>query len=248
MKTLIFAIAALGAVMAAPAANAANLITNGDFEQTANGSGQLGYNTDAIGWTTANNGYNFIFAPNSADTTGSDGQYGNLQLWGLNNGGIDTLSNSPSGGNFVGADGGFQVGAISQTINGLTAGQKYVVSFDWAGAQQSGFTSPTTEQWNVSLGDQTQSTEILNDANHGFTGWRTQSFTFTATGASEVLSFLAAGTPSGEPPLSLLDHVTMSAVPEPGSWALMLIGIGGIGVAMRLRRKAGPAKTQAFAA
>lgn len=37
---------------------------------------------------------------------------------------------------------------------------------------------------------------------------------------------------------------TNSAVPEPGTWALMLIGFGGMGVAMRRSRQSGAALTQ----
>jgi hypothetical protein len=91
----------------------------------------------------------------------------------------------------------------------LTSGQKYTVSFWYAGAQQSGFDSNTTERWMVSPGNQTLSTAVLNDPNHGFTGRVYTSLTFTATGSSEVLSFLANGTPNGEPPFSLLDGVSM---------------------------------------
>jgi len=137
----------------------------------------------------------------------------------------------------VAADGAFQVGAISQTISGLNVGQQYTVGFDWAAAQQHGFTGATTEQWKVSLGGQTQSTAVYNNANHGFSGWMHESFTFTATTGSEALSFLAFGTPSGEPPFSLLDGVTMvAAVPEPETWALMLCGMGLIGGLQRRRR------------
>jgi hypothetical protein len=49
-----------------------------------------------------------------------------------------------------------------------------------------------------------------------------QTFTFTANGASDVLSFLAQGTPGGEPPFALLDGVTLnSATPEPGTLTLI---------------------------
>jgi hypothetical protein len=123
------------------------------------------------------------------------------------------------------------VGAISQTINGLTPGDQYTVSFWWGGAQQSGFTGATTEQWQVSLGSQTQSTVILHNANHGFTGWQQQSFTYTPTSASELLSFLALGTPTGVPPFSVLDGVTLNAAtPEPGTLALLGSGLlAGVG-------------------
>ena len=119
---------------------ASNLVTNGSFEQTTNGGGQLGYNTDLTGWSvpTPCCTYTFVFASGTADTTGENGQYGNLQLWGPNNGSANGLpATSPDGGNFVAADGAYETLPLSQTINGLTAGDKYNVTFYWAGARSS---------------------------------------------------------------------------------------------------------------
>lgn len=234
IKTITLALATLAIF---GTAQAQNLVQNGDFEITTNGAGkQLGFNTDATGWST--NGYNFLFAANTADTSGAAGSSGQLSLWGPGNGAANGLTNSPTGGNFVAADGAFEVASIDQTIHGLVAGQKYSVSFDWAAAQQSGFTGPTTEQWQVSLGGQTQSTAIYSNANHGFSGWMHDTLSFTATGSSEVLSFLAQGTPNGEPPFSLLDNVSLiAAVPEPETWGLLIGGLGLVGFMAR-RRKA----------
>jgi hypothetical protein len=213
------------------AAQASNLVVNGGFETTTSGPNfEFNRNTTATGWTSS--GYNFIFAPGAADTTGATGQYGNLKLWGPGTGSSNGLpATSPAGGNYAAADGAFQVGAISQTIHGLNPGDSYIVSFWWGGAQQSGFTGATTEQWQVSLGSQTQSTVVLHNVNHGFTGWKQQSFAYTATSASEVLSFLAIGTPAGVPPFSVLDGVTLNAAtPEPGTLSLVFGGLlGGVG-------------------
>ena len=230
-------VAGFGLLLGAFDAQAYNLVSNGDFETTTNGSGQMGLITDATGWVTS--GYNFVFTPGSADTTGVQSSYGNLQLWGPNNGGApsNTLGASPTGGNYIGADGAFQVGPITQTISGLVAGQQYSVGFDWAGAQQYGFTGDTTEQWIVSLGDESHSTTIVQDISHGFTGWTHETFTFTAEGDSEVLSFLAVGTPNGEPPFSLLDGVTMTAVPEPASMAILGSGLAVLGFVRRRRAR-----------
>ena len=38
-------------------------------------------------------------------------------------------------------------------------------------------------------------------------------------------------------PVALLDGVSLTAVPEPGAWGLMLLGVGGLGAMMRRRRQ-----------
>ena len=101
---------------------------------------------------------------------------------------------------------------ITQTIKGLTPGATYAVSFAWAGAQQTGYTGATTEQWQVNLGNNAataQSTKIVTNADQGFTGWMDQTFDFVATSSSEVLSFLANGTPAGVSPFALLANVSI---------------------------------------
>lgn len=114
------AVAGLGLALTFASAHAANLVTNGDFETTTAGNGQLGFNTNATGWATT--GYNFVFAPGTADTTGANGVDGNLTLWGPGNGSTSGLTASPAGGNFVAADGAYIVAPIMQTIGGLTTG------------------------------------------------------------------------------------------------------------------------------
>lgn len=217
-------------------------------------------NNVLTGWTTT--GYNFIMTPGSATTTGALGPYGDLLLYGpgndqyqlpdgthpyasVNNGFVD----APSGHNFIAADAGLHqsdgtgTAAISQVVNNLVVGQLYTLTFDWASAQQAGFNSPTTENWIVSFGDtglanvdETFTTSTDSNVNHGFTGWHTSTFVFTATGTTQTLSFLANGTPEGQPPFSLLADPTLQAVPEPATWAMMMLGFGTMGVVMRGRR------------
>jgi len=239
-------VAALTVLALAPSAQA-NLVQNGSFEQTTTGSGGAGeFNnltyTTVLDWSSS--GYNFLFAPGTADTTGGNGTLGTVMLWGPGDGSANGLpATSPDGGNFVAADGDpTYAAAISQTINGLTVGDAYAVTFYWAGAQQGGstgsqFTAPTTEQFNVSLGSQTQSTAVVNNVGEGFTGWMQQTFYYTATNTSMVLSFLAAGTPTGEPPFVLLDGVSMDeVVPEPRTFALMAAGLLALVVLARRQR------------
>jgi len=216
-------------------------VVNGDFEQTSNGIGEFDHNTSATGWTST--GYNFIFNPSSVDSTGSPGRYSPTSLWGPGNGANNGLTASPTGGNFASGDGAYLTAPITQTITGLVVGQSYTLSFDWAAAQQYGYYGATTSQWNVSLGDASFSTVVYQLPSQGFSGWMHETRTYTATGSSAVLSFLAAGTPSGLPPFALLDGVSLSSnapassVPEPGGSALVLAGLGLLGWVARQRKR-----------
>ena len=237
-------LAAILLTFASPARATQSYVVNGSFETTTNGTGQLGYNTNATGWTNVVNGgvdgYNFLFAPGTADTTGATGVDGNVKLWGPGDGSANGLpASSPDGGNYVAADGAYEIGAIQQQLAGLTVGASYTLSFYWAGAQQSGFTGPNTEGWQVSLtGDATQDTAIANNTTEGFTGWMLQTFTFIAQSATPTLSFLAVGTPNGEPPFSLLDGVSFTqTAPEPSTNVLIGLGLLSIPLAAKLMKK-----------
>ena len=241
LRPFLLSVPILLAAAVGTGARAVPVIVNGDFEQTTMGTTPAQINTTNVtGWSTS--GYNFIFYPGTATTTGSQSvSYGALILQGTSLAGTSNgfPSTSPTGGNFVGADGDFSVGAITQTITGLTVGIQYAVSFYWGAAQQkgAGYTSATTEQWQVTLGNELHSTPIINNPGQGFTGWLSQSLTYTATSTSEVLSFLAAGTPSGAPPFSLLDGVSIMAVAEPASWMTLVVAVLSIiGVAQLKRR------------
>lgn len=226
----------LSALAFATVANAApNIVQNGGFESLTSGYGQLGFNTDATSWN-ANKGYDFVYNPSNIDG-GVNGFYGNNTLWTANNGGLTSIPASPFGGNFLALDGAFGVHPLTQTLNTI-AGHLYTVAFAFAGAQQKGYNGATTEAFTVSLGSQTFTTPVLSNVSHGFTGWMSQTFTFTAQTANDVLSFVAIGTPQGVPPFSLLDGLsavdaTKTNVPESATIGLLGLGLGLVAVARR---------------
>lgn len=152
---------------------------------------------------------------------------GGIGLWG-------TIPNSPDGGNFVAIDGDPQFNAsISQMINNLNPGVTYYLQFYQAAAQQKGSSGATTEQWQVTLGGTTVDSPVMDNATHGFIPWVQETISFQASATSEVLTFLALGTPAGEPPVVLLDGVSLST-PEPAT--LGLLG-GGLLVLFAARKR-----------
>jgi hypothetical protein len=224
--------AALGAAFGAHATS----FIDGGFETTTSGGGQLGYNTEAAGWVTT--GYNFLFTPGSADTTGVNGSDGGLSLWGPNDGSANGLpASSPNGGNFVALDGDYETAALSQTISGLTVGKQYTVGFDYGFSQQEGFTGDTVQNLTVAFGaNPSYTTPNYTLPSEGFSGWLSKSVTFVADSTTDTLSFLAYGN-KPVPPFALVDGVTLTdTVPEPASWALMVVGVGVVGALARRRR------------
>jgi hypothetical protein len=211
-------------------AQGASYIMNGSFEQTTlTGSGFF-TTTDVTAWSTSS--YTFLVFPGTAQTGIGNG----VTLYpGLT---PDLMpSTSPDGGNFVAADGAYEQGLISQTMNGLTPGVTYYVNFYQAGAQQQGYNGATTDRFEVFFGSQSAYSALMTNPSHGFQPWEQQTLSFTATAASEVLSFLAVGTPNGVPPFSLLDGVSVTAAPEPAYAGLIGAGLLVLGLLRRRRAK-----------
>lgn len=220
-----------------------NLVVNGGFQATnLTASGQIS-TTNVTGWSSNYDPvyYNFIYFPGQATTAGPgavDTDCCNKFVWLYGPGNSATFPLSPNGGNFLAADADpTYSGAITQTINGLVVGQTYDLSFYWGGAQYTTLTGNTTESWQVSLGSETESTGSIDNASESFTGWQQANLMFKATSVSEVLSFLAVGTPDGEPPVAVLDGVSLEQTPEPAYWMPLVLGFGAFVFYARRRRK-----------
>lgn len=231
MKIFIMVTSFAAALALAGSAQATQYVQNGNFSELSNGLGLIGGggNTIATDWTTT--GYNLVLQ-NATDTVHS------VALWDTTNAGNSwTTGMAPNGDNFVAMDGDYGTAPITQTISGLTAGKTYTLSFLYAFAQQKGYTGDTIQSLAATL----NGSPVFKSSNYSlpskdFSGWSTYTTTVTATKSSEVLSFLATGN-LPVPPFALLTDVSLtSAVPEPVTWAMMIVGLGAMGAIARRRR------------
>lgn len=247
------------AAMAATCTQASNLVINGDFE-TNGGRGQLGGGvSSAASWASGTTGdaavaFNFI-ADGTADdaTAGTSGGMPtiyssssgtNIFLWGPGNGVNNGFTGSPNGGYFLASHAVWATAVISQSISGLTPGKQYTLTFDWAQGQLTDTQGDTSSGWDVNFGSENASTGALALASQGFGNWTAFNHNFTATSASQTLSFLAIGGPSATDAMALLDGISLTEVesvgggqvPEPASLALMMAGLMVLSPLRRLRK------------
>jgi hypothetical protein len=247
---LLFLLVLGGASLLAVPASAVNLVLNGNFESTSGGSsGQIGnagfsvtdwtatYLSGSLGQPFAMVGPMSQFSENGAGVSNAFG--GPYKLWG------NDLPASPAGGNaLVSVADWFLVQTrISQTISGLTAGNEYVLSFNFAAGQQEGYDGGTSTRWDVDFGSESFSTDFDNVPSHGFSGWSSVTHSFTASSSSQELSFIAYSPSTLFRAAALLDNVVLaepSAVPEidPASFgsALALV-LGSLGMLERKARR-----------
>lgn len=140
-------------------------------------------------------------------------------------------SASPDGGSWIGlgADDSF-FERFSQTVGGFTIGAQYRLTwyeanFGAIGDFSDDYTNPGRIQ--IRVGNSLIGQGALLPLQ---TGWLSQSLTFTATDATQQISF---GTVQGLPAYLGIDGIAIAAVPEPASLALMLAGLVGISVHAR---------------
>lgn len=200
-----------------------------------------------------------LSAANAAIVTNGDFETGNLTGWTVNAGtdpshppiviGYNNTNGFPNGaygesvpapvngltsGAYFSADAAAQ--SISQSL-ALTANTGYTLAFDIY-APQNGRNNPFDASLFASLNGTPISTVFSADSLTN--GWLHYSTTFTSNNASSfnfALNFQGGGNTAAD---FVVDNVTVanvSAVPEPSTWAMMLLGFIGVGVVGFRKRK-----------
>ena len=193
----------------ASAASAASVV-NGSFERGVGDAGLGGFSTLGGGSTS-------IFG------------------WTVTGGSVDWINGywqAPDGTHSIDLN-GVSVGGVEQSI-ATTAGQQYLLSFQMSGNPDIGSGTRTMQVGAGGASAPYSYTFTVGPNGHSNMNWVTDTLRFTATGPTTLISF--ASTSNGNCCWGpALDNVSISAVPEPTTWAMMFLGMGLIGVAARRR-------------
>ncbi|WP_282950020.1 MULTISPECIES: choice-of-anchor C family protein [unclassified Sphingopyxis] len=178
--------------------------------------------------------------PGSFTTVNAGGTIG---AWTVLSGSVDYIGSywQPQGGSRSVDLNGNSQGAIEQAI-ATVIGQAYEVTFWLAGNPDSG---PQVKTVKVAAANANgMFTFDTFGVSRAAMGWQKYTFNFTANSASTLLSFASQDAGAYG---AALDTVSISAVPEPATWAMMLFGFVLVGGAMRRRTAARPANHLSFA-
>jgi Protein of unknown function (DUF642)/PEP-CTERM motif len=218
LRSAVLAIALSAAAVSA--ASATSLVTNGGFESPVVGQPGSFINetgTGVTGWTVTTNNVDVVSGGGSNPAAFEGSQY------------LDLVGFGSTGG-------------IAQTFS-TTVGQAYVLSFEYTNNPG----DPAAA--NVTIGSSVNDGSLLsNNVSHSVStqaipNWTLFSGVFVANASTETLSFLET---TGEDNSGVfLDDVvinttTVGAVPEPSTWAMMILGFCGVGFMSYRRKQSGP--------
>jgi hypothetical protein len=200
--------------------NAAQLVTNGDFEAAVN--------SPPPGWSVApGNEIGVSVGQNYVNCCGASGSLAARQNQFANFGSGDRAN----------------VSTLSQVL-ATVGGEMYQFSFDWgafAGSQTLTARAIDVATSNVLFFYSVTDTTPQTDLDRLFSN---VSASFQATGTTRI-EFTAVGSPTISRDL-FLDNVSVlgvaAVVPEPSTWAFLIVGFGLIGGALRRRSTTSPVR------
>jgi hypothetical protein len=226
--------------LTASGARANSLVANGDF----NNIGNVWVNNTGLGsddWLTG--GATAI--PDWTNVTGAANEF-----W-VTNANSYGLSASPGNGStfFVDLTGQANdkpYGGIEQTI-ATTSGDNYVLQFDLGSSTFYDSVLNPAALTASATGTSLLASKLFTLAPTSSNAWVTETLDFTADSSSTTIEFLGDSSYTSE--YTGLDNVSVtaatstSAVPEPATFPVILIGLIGLGALMRSRRNQAAAKT-----
>ena len=210
-KLCLLSAVAVAAITSASAAWAANVVIDGDFNNS-NATFSTISSGNSIGPWSVTSG--------SVDLVGG--------FWQSPSG-----PNPPTGTNGSVDMNGLSTGGISQGISGLTAGKTYTLTF-WLSGNPDG--PPATKSLDVSIGSLANDnfTYTIGANTHSNMMYTMESVTFVA-GGSNTLSFVSQNAASDFGPV--IGGVSIATIPEASTWAMMLAGFAGLAFAAYRKTK-----------
>jgi hypothetical protein len=210
---------------------AANLISNGSFEQTT-----IPTQTTAQqpGWKSVA-GY------------GESVTFGTASFWNDITASPFTASQGTQIAILNGAD--YSAGLLSDRVS-LTAGQSYTLSYNTR------LLSAWNVDWSAIAPNSTMGLAVALQSNDGFnplytfyfdphvvvnnpSSWNTQTFTFTPTFSSDYVKlsiYANSGDNSSSHVYTAIDNIQLNAIPEPSTYSLLML-VGAFGMISSSRRR-----------
>ncbi len=215
----------LAMAIASPAMAATNLVTDGSFES--------GFSSWTVGQTGG--GTAPVVIPYGSATPYPGGAFGEAILPNA----VATLSPDPVGKSvaYFSSDTA-NPHSLSQMVN-LVAGITYNIGFDYY-APQNGIDNPNNATLSFNIGGVPVGSTLTAGQPLGTPGktWINFGTSFVASNTAPTLlelQFRGLGVTAAD---FAVDRVYLTAaVPEPSTWALMLLGFGAVGGAMRMKRR-----------
>ena len=132
---------------------------------------------------------------------------------------------------------------IALTSTGLTVGQTYVLSFQYGSFSVDSFRTQSLDVFVNDLATPFKHIDTASSSSNLAALFNTYTYTFTASSSSVALKFADASADTHNVD-GLIDNVSIAfaedravgAVPEPSTWAMMILGFMGVGF-MAYRRK-----------